>query len=185
MDRLLARGALNFKFVDRTFNLSARTSAAILGSSSSAYGPGSTSTSRWSRIVSPEELRELVARFPDGAIQLEIGIQTFTPGVNALVSRYQDDAKAGANLRYLRDETASTSTPISCSGSRRDAGDLRGELRSAPPARPGRPPARDLEASPGTPIVRHEAAEQSSPSAQPRPEVLATDTVSVQGTSSA
>jgi hypothetical protein len=49
----------------------------------------------------PDALKEGIARFPPGALQFEIGIQSFNPEVQALVSRRQDNAKAAENIRWL------------------------------------------------------------------------------------
>jgi hypothetical protein len=54
----------------------------------------------------PPELRELLARFPVGTLQLEVGIQSFDPAVTATISRRQDIAKLEDNLRFLREHTA-------------------------------------------------------------------------------
>ena len=54
----------------------------------------------------PPELRELLARFPAGSLQLEIGIQSFDPAVTATISRRQDIAKLEDNFRFLREHTA-------------------------------------------------------------------------------
>jgi hypothetical protein len=53
----------------------------------------------------PEALRAPVRSFPAGALQFEVGIQTFNEEVSARVSRRQDNAKVAENLRFLRDET--------------------------------------------------------------------------------
>jgi radical SAM superfamily enzyme YgiQ (UPF0313 family) len=54
----------------------------------------------------PGELRELLARFPESSLQLEIGIQSFDPAVTAAIGRRQDLAKLEENFRYLREHTA-------------------------------------------------------------------------------
>ena len=53
----------------------------------------------------PVELRELLARFPAGSLQLEIGIQSFDPAVTAAINRRQDPAKLEENFRFLRAHT--------------------------------------------------------------------------------
>jgi radical SAM superfamily enzyme YgiQ (UPF0313 family) len=50
-------------------------------------------------------LRELIKEFPPGALQFEVGIQTFNEEVAKLISRRQDNAKVEENLRWLREET--------------------------------------------------------------------------------
>jgi hypothetical protein len=49
----------------------------------------------------PEALKETIAQFPPGALQFEIGIQSFNPEVQALVSRKQNNEKAADNIRWL------------------------------------------------------------------------------------
>jgi hypothetical protein len=41
-------------------------------------------------------------RFPPGRLQFEVGVQTFNPETQALISRRQDNEQAEANLRWLR-----------------------------------------------------------------------------------
>jgi len=53
----------------------------------------------------PEALRELIKQFPPGALQFEVGIQTFNEEVAKLISRRQDNAKVEENLHWLREET--------------------------------------------------------------------------------
>ncbi|HEV8379423.1 MAG TPA: DUF4080 domain-containing protein [Tepidisphaeraceae bacterium] len=53
----------------------------------------------------PEGLRELIKKFPAGALQFEVGIQTFDEEVAERISRRQDNRKVEENLRFLRAET--------------------------------------------------------------------------------
>jgi hypothetical protein len=53
----------------------------------------------------PESLRAVIQRFPPGALQFEVGVQTFNPEVGALIQRRQDYAKLEENLRFLRQHT--------------------------------------------------------------------------------
>jgi Protein of unknown function (DUF4080) len=53
----------------------------------------------------PNGLRELIAQFPPGALQLEVGIQTFNEDVARNISRRQDYGKLADNLRFLRQHT--------------------------------------------------------------------------------
>ncbi len=105
MQMLLDRGALQFKFVDRTFNLNLRVSKAILEFFLERYRPGMFLLFELIPDRLPESLREIIARFPDGALQFEIGIQTFNDEVSRLISRPQDNAKLEENLRWLRSQT--------------------------------------------------------------------------------
>jgi radical SAM superfamily enzyme YgiQ (UPF0313 family) len=106
LDDLYARGARQFKFVDRTFNLKVDTSLAILGFflHKLETAPDDPVFVHFELIPDhlPERLKELIAQFPPGSLQFEIGIQSFNPAVQARVSRRQNDAAAEANLRWLR-----------------------------------------------------------------------------------
>lgn len=105
MQGLLDRGAMHFKFVDRTFNLNLRMSQAILQFFLDRYRPGMFYHFEMIPDRLPEAIRSLIAKFPPGTIQLEIGIQTLNPQVEALISRRQDHARLDENFRFLRQET--------------------------------------------------------------------------------
>ena len=106
LDSLYARGARQFKFVDRTFNLKVATSLAILdfflGKLEAA--PDDPVFVHFELIPDhlPDALKLAITRFPQGTLQFEIGIQTFNPEVQERISRRQDDDAAAANLRWLR-----------------------------------------------------------------------------------
>jgi hypothetical protein len=53
----------------------------------------------------PEALREIIAKFPRGALQFEVGIQTFNPQVSQLISRRQDYERLADNFKFLREHT--------------------------------------------------------------------------------
>lgn len=105
MKKLLDRGARQFKFVDRTFNLNGRVSRAILEFFLQHRVPGLFLHFEMIPDRLPESLKELLAQFPAGMLQLEIGIQTFNETVGQLISRQQDNQVAEENLRWLRRET--------------------------------------------------------------------------------
>ena len=103
--RLLDRGLRHFKFVDRTFNLNLQTSMAILGFFLDNHVPGMFVHFEMVPDRLPDELREIIARFPDGTLQFEVGIQTFNPEVATRISRRQNYERLDVNLRYLREHT--------------------------------------------------------------------------------
>jgi radical SAM superfamily enzyme YgiQ (UPF0313 family) len=105
MERLLQRGARHFKFVDRTFNLKAGQSGAILDFFLQRMEEGLFLHFEVIPDRLPEALRERLRRFPPGSLQLEIGIQTFNPEVAARIDRRQDFVRSEENLRWLRTET--------------------------------------------------------------------------------
>nr|HPG93636.1 DUF4080 domain-containing protein [Dokdonella sp.] len=109
LEALHARGARQFKFVDRTFNLKIDTSLAILDFflDKLARAPDDPVFVHFELIPDhlPERLKEKVVQFPDGTLQFEIGIQSFDPVVQARVSRKQKNDVAAQNLEWLRRET--------------------------------------------------------------------------------
>ena len=105
MDRLLSRGVRRFKFVDRTFNLNLNVGGSILQFFFDRYTPGLFLHFEMIPDRLPEALREPIRAFPPGALQFEVGIQTFNEEVSQRISRRQDNAKVQQNLRFLREET--------------------------------------------------------------------------------
>ncbi|MBX3170319.1 MAG: DUF4080 domain-containing protein [Candidatus Eremiobacteraeota bacterium] len=105
LETLLQRGARQFKFIDRTFNLRLEVSQTLLKFFLERYTPDLFVHFEMVPDRFPEELRQLVARFPAGAVQFEIGIQSFDPEVQKAISRRQDMPKLEDNLIYLRTQT--------------------------------------------------------------------------------
>lgn len=103
LDGLYARGARTFKFVDRTFNLKAATSAKILQFFLDKLQLDPVLFVHFELIPDqlPERLKALIAQFPAGVLQFEIGIQSFNPDVQQRISRRQDDEATADNLRWL------------------------------------------------------------------------------------
>jgi hypothetical protein len=101
MDTLFQRGARNFKFVDRTFNLKIDTSARILQFFLDRMCDELFVHFEVIPDHLPDRLKVLMAQFPPGVLQLEVGIQSFNPEVQKRISRRQDNAKTEANLQWL------------------------------------------------------------------------------------
>jgi radical SAM superfamily enzyme YgiQ (UPF0313 family) len=106
LDRLYQRGARQFKFVDRTFNLKIEASARILQFFLDRLPPAPTAPDLFVHFELipdqlPDRLKVLIAQFPPGVLQFEIGIQSFNPEVQQRISRRQDHAKTLANLNWL------------------------------------------------------------------------------------
>jgi radical SAM superfamily enzyme YgiQ (UPF0313 family) len=109
LEALHARGARLFKFVDRTFNLNIKTSLKIMQfflDKLDAH-PDDPVYAHFELVPDhlPDALKEGISKFPPGALQFEIGIQSFNPAVQALVSRKQDNAKAADNIRWLCEQS--------------------------------------------------------------------------------
>ena len=105
MESLLDRGCRQFKFVDRTFNLNIKTSAAILAFFLARYSPGLFLHFEMIPDHLPTALRQLIRQFPPGALQFEVGIQTFSEAVATRIQRRQNNVTAEETLRWLRAET--------------------------------------------------------------------------------
>jgi radical SAM superfamily enzyme YgiQ (UPF0313 family) len=105
LQQLLDRGARQFKFVDRTFNLNLRTSRALLEFFFERIRPGMFLHFEMIPDRLPEALRELIVRFPSGVLQFEVGIQTFNEEVSRNISRRQDYSRLEDNFRFLRGRT--------------------------------------------------------------------------------
>lgn len=105
MQSLLDRGARQFKFIDRTFNLSPTTCTTILQFFLDRIHLGLFLHFEMVPDRLPSEIRDLIKQFPHGALQFEIGIQTWNPEVARLVSRRNDYEKVKDNFRFLADET--------------------------------------------------------------------------------
>jgi radical SAM superfamily enzyme YgiQ (UPF0313 family) len=173
MQKLLDRGLTQFKFVDRTFNLNIGVSKTILNFFLARYQPGHFFHFEMIPDRLPAELREVIARFPPGALQFEVGIQTFNPVVSALISRRQNYEKLADNLQFLRRETGVHIHADLIIG-------LPGETLESFAAGfdklialgPQEIQVGILKRLRGTPIVRHDAEWQMIYNAQPPYEIL-------------
>jgi len=105
MQRLLDRGVKQFKFVDRTFNLHLPTSSAILQFFLDRWREGLFLHFEMVPDRLPEQLRGLIRQFPAGAVQFEVGIQTFDDTTSKNISRRQNLDRLEDNFRFLREET--------------------------------------------------------------------------------
>ncbi|MFZ4538583.1 DUF4080 domain-containing protein [Propionivibrio sp.] len=113
MQGIYQRGARNFKFVDRTFNLKTDASLRILQFFlDRLYVPGLSEPSDdlfvHFEVVPdhlPDRLKHMIAQFPSGVLQFEVGIQSFNTEVQQHISRQQDNEKTEANLRWLVGES--------------------------------------------------------------------------------
>jgi hypothetical protein len=113
MRMLYERGLRRFKFVDRTFNLKIDDASRILDFFLERVDGERALDSARELFVHfemipdrlPQALRERLARFPPGSVQLEVGIQTFDDATCARIARRQDNARVEENLRFLAEHT--------------------------------------------------------------------------------
>lgn len=178
MQRLLDRGARQFKFVDRTFNLNTRVSRAILAFFLERLRPGLFLHFELIPDRLPEPLKELIRQFPPGALQFEVGIQTWNDNVAALISRRQDNAVAEQNLRWLRQETGvhlHTDLIVGLPGETRESFGAGFDRLLA--LGPQEIQVGMLKRLRGTPIVRHDVEFGMIYSPDPPYEILQTSTL--------
>ena len=105
MDQLYQRGVRHFKFVDRTFNLDSKIGIQILEFFLERLDDRLFLHFELIPDRLPETLKMRIVRFPPGTLQFEIGIQTFNPAVQTIISRKQDNDQTETNLRWLRQNT--------------------------------------------------------------------------------
>ncbi|MEA3330636.1 MAG: DUF4080 domain-containing protein [Campylobacterota bacterium] len=103
-ETLWQRGARNFKFIDRTFNLNIKTATRLLDFFLQKESPY---FAHFEVIPDhfPNSIREKIAKFPRGALQLEIGIQTLNPEIANNISRNLKLDKIKENISFLEHET--------------------------------------------------------------------------------
>ena len=105
MQQLIDRGARQFKFVDRTFNLKADTSRRILEFFLTHIDKNLFLHFELIPDRLPDVLLSLLPQFPPNSLQFEIGIQSFNPEVQKRISRKQQHERTCHNLRWLRENT--------------------------------------------------------------------------------
>jgi len=105
MHALHKRGARNFKFIDRTFNLKASSSVAILEFFLARMSDDLYLHFEVIPDQLPDLLKDALVKFPAESLQFEIGVQTFDPDIQNLISRKQNNEKTRENLRWLRENT--------------------------------------------------------------------------------
>jgi radical SAM superfamily enzyme YgiQ (UPF0313 family) len=105
LETLYQRGLRRFKFVDRTFNLKVTVSQAILQFflNKIANDENHSLFVHFELVPDhlPDSLKAAIAAFPPGVLQFEIGIQTWNPTIQSLISRRQDNEKAATNIAWL------------------------------------------------------------------------------------
>ncbi len=110
---LIRRGARSFKFTDRSFNTDLDLAEQILTFFLQKIEAGDSYFLHFEVIpwLLPERLKSLLTRFPAGAIQLEMGIQSLCPEVLERISRSTASIapaqlrQAEENIRWLRQST--------------------------------------------------------------------------------
>ncbi|MBE9526503.1 MAG: DUF4080 domain-containing protein [Proteobacteria bacterium] len=102
MDILYQRGGRNFKFIDRTFNLKIESSLKILEFFLERLDEKLFLHFEIIPDRLPSALKNIIAQFPEGTLQFELGVQSFNPDVQSLISRKQDNNKTIENISWLK-----------------------------------------------------------------------------------
>lgn len=105
MEILYQRGARNFKFIDRTFNLDINTSMRIMQFFLDRMTEDIFLHFEVVPDHLPRKLKEVLTKFPEGSLQFEVGIQSFNQEVQTNISRKQNNPKSKKNLLWLRENT--------------------------------------------------------------------------------
>jgi radical SAM superfamily enzyme YgiQ (UPF0313 family) len=178
MQRLLDRGLRQFKFVDRTFNLNLNFSRSILQFFHDRYTPRLFLHFEMIPDRLPDALRDPIRQFPAGALQFEVGIQTFNEAVAQRISRRQDAKRVEDNLRFLRDETGvHVHADLIAGLPGEDIASFGRGFDRLVALRPQEIQVGILKRLRGTPIVRHDAEWGMIYSPNPPYEILQTSSV--------
>lgn len=104
LERLWQRGVRNFRFIDRTFNLSVDSAVQILdfflAKEEAYFAHFEVVPDRF-----PEPLKEKIAQFAPAALQLEVGIQTLNEAVAKGIRRRLNMKAIAQNLAFLQEHT--------------------------------------------------------------------------------
>jgi radical SAM superfamily enzyme YgiQ (UPF0313 family) len=102
--RLLDRGALRFKFVDRSFNLAPDHACKVLDFFLARWKPGMCLHLEMTPDRLAPLLRDRILQFPRGGLHIEVGIQTFSEDVARRVGRNTNLEAAAEGIRFLVNE---------------------------------------------------------------------------------
>lgn len=183
LENLYQRGARLFKFVDRTFNLNIKTSLKIMQFflDKLALNPNDPVYAHFELVPDhlPDALKDSIRQFPAGALQFEIGIQSFNPEVQALVSRKQDNQKAAENIAWLSQHSqAHMHVDLIAGLPGEDIASFAAGFDKLVALRPDEIQFGILKRLRGTPIIRHTEAFGLIFDPAPPYTILATDRIS-------
>lgn len=103
LDTLWQRGVRHFKFVDRALHYSIGSD--VLEFFLARFEDGAFLHFELVPDKLSAALGELLARFPEGSVQLEAGVQTLDPNVSLRIGRIQNLEKVEETVRFLRSKT--------------------------------------------------------------------------------
>lgn len=181
MDELHRRGARHFKFVDRTFNLKVKNSLRIM---QFFLDRMSDDLFLHFEVVPdhlPEALKDMIAKFPTGQLQFEVGIQTFNTDVQARISRRQDNDKAEANIHWIKSQSqAYLHTDLIFGLPGESLASFAESFDRLVALKPHEIQVGILKRLKGSPIIRHTLTHNLKFNPNPPYSIVASDTVSFQ-----
>lgn len=172
LTKLVARGAKQFKFIDRTFNLAPKVSHALLDFFLERQAGGLFVHFEVVPDRFPEALRSRIERFSPGSLQLEVGIQTFDAETAKRISRPQDNELIEKNLRWLSSTGAHVHADLIVGLPGEDAASFGRGFDRLVATGPAEVQVGILKRLKGTPIIRHDAAYSVVWSPEPPYEIL-------------
>ncbi|HEY0633742.1 MAG TPA: DUF4080 domain-containing protein [Gammaproteobacteria bacterium] len=179
LELLHRRGVRHFKFVDRTFNLNAQLGARILDFFLARLDEQLFLHFEVIPDQLPTALRERLARFPAGVLQLEVGVQSFNTVVQQRIDRKQDTARTEENLHWLRHHThAHLHVDLIVGLPGEDMASFAAGFDQLVALQPHEIQVGILKRLRGAPIARHTQPFQLRFSPHPPYEILATDRIS-------
>lgn len=181
LQMLIDRGARQFKFIDRTFNLNSKICTQILQFFIDRMDLGLFLHFEMVPDRLPLEIRPLLRQFPAGSLQFEIGIQTLNPTVASLVSRKNDLEKVRSNFQFLKNETQiHTHADLIAGLPGEDLNSFAAGFDQLLEMGPDEIQLGILKRLKGTPIIRHDKEWAMTYSAFQPFEILSTKTMSFQ-----
>ncbi len=178
LENLFQRGVRQFKFVDRTFNLKVQASINILQFFLQRISKDLFVHFELIPDNLPEKLKQIIQQFPPGALQFEIGIQSFNPEVQQLISRRQNNAKSEANIRWLRQAThAHLHTDLIIGLPGENLQSIANGFNKLVSLNPHEIQVGILKRLKGTPIIRHTENRQMRYNPMPPYNILSTDLI--------
>lgn len=178
VEQLWQRGLRNYKFVDRTFNLKITSTLRILEFFLERLDDDTFLHFELIPDHLPDKLKACIQRFPAGSLQFEIGIQSFNPDVQTLISRKQNNGKSQENLRWLREESnAYLHTDLIFGLPGEDLDSFAQGFNTLIRLNPHEIQVGILKRLRGTPIIRHTDEYQMVYNPQPPYNILSTDRV--------
>jgi len=100
-EKLIKRGGRIFKFIDRSFNAKPAHAAEVLRFFLKNRQDGMMLHLEWEPGILPDELKALLREVPPDFLQLEVGVQTFNPGVAKRIMRRLAPECVEQNIRSL------------------------------------------------------------------------------------